>query len=132
MRQPGAPLWEVADIFRLYGATSHRTHPVPPTHPQVMHAIEVCRTAQLGGHAAHCPTCGFERYAYNSCRKRHCPKCQTFTKVQWVEDRKAELLPVPYYFQTVVMESHQDIHVHFLILTFFGLSITAACPPTAN
>ena len=59
--------------------------------------IEVCRTAQLGGHAEHCPTCGFERYAYNACRNRHCPKCQTFTKVQWVEDRKAELLPVPYF-----------------------------------
>ena len=62
-----------------------------------MHAIEACRTAQLGGHAEHCPTCGFERYADNSCRNRHCPKCQTFTKVQWVEDRKAELLPVPYF-----------------------------------
>ena len=97
MRQPGAPRWEVADIFRLYGATYCRTHPVPPTHQQVMHAIEVCRTAPLGGHAEHCPTCGFERYAYNSCRNRHCPKCQTFTKVQWVEDRQAELLPVPYF-----------------------------------
>jgi hypothetical protein len=64
---------------------------------QVMHDIEVCRTAQLGGHAEHCPSCGLERYAYNSCRNRHCPKCQTFAKVQWVEDRKAELLPVPYF-----------------------------------
>ena len=62
-----------------------------------MRDIEACRTAQLGGHAEHCPTCGFERYAYNSCRNRHCPKCQTFPKVQWVEDRKAELLPVPYF-----------------------------------
>jgi Putative transposase/Transposase zinc-binding domain len=96
-RQPSAPPWEVADIFRLYGATYRRTHPVPPAHQKVMHAIEACRTAQLGGHAEHCPTCGFERYAYNSCRNRHCPKCQTFTKVQWVADRKAELLPVPYF-----------------------------------
>jgi hypothetical protein len=96
-RQPSPPPWEVADIFRLYGATYRRTHPVPPAHQQVMHAIEACRTAQLGGHAEHCLTCGFERYAYNSCRNRHCPKCQTFTKVQWVEDRKAELLPVPYF-----------------------------------
>jgi hypothetical protein len=97
MRQPGAPPWEVADIFRLYGATYRRTHLVPPAQQQVMHAIEAGRTAQLGGHAEHCPTCGFERYAYNSCRNRHCPKCQTFTKVQWVADRKAELLPVPYF-----------------------------------
>jgi len=95
--QPSAPPWEVADIFRLYGEPYRRAHPVSPAQQQVMHAIEACRTAQLGGHAEHCPTCGFERYAYNSCRNRHCPKCQTFTKVQWVEDRKAELLPVPYF-----------------------------------
>jgi predicted Zn-ribbon and HTH transcriptional regulator len=97
MRQPSAPSWEVADIFRLYGETYRRAHPVPPAHQKVMRDIEACRTAQLGGHTEHCPTCGFERYAYNSCRNRHCPKCQTFTKAQWVEDRKAELLPVPYF-----------------------------------
>jgi predicted Zn-ribbon and HTH transcriptional regulator len=97
MRQSSAPPWDVAEIFRLYGATYRRTHPVPPAHQKVMHEIEACRTAQLGGHAEHCPSCGFERYAYNSCRNRHCPKCQTFTKVQWVEDRKAEVLPVPYF-----------------------------------
>ena len=97
LRQPNTPPWEVADIFRLYGETYRRAHPVPPAHQRVMRDLEACRTAQLGGHAEHCPTCGFERYAYNSCRNRHCPKCQTFTKVQWVEDRKTELLPVPYF-----------------------------------
>ena len=96
-RQSSAPPWEVADIFRLYGETYRRHHAVPPVQQKVMHDIEACRTAQLGGHAEHCPTCGFERYAYNACRNRHCPKCQTFTKVQWGEDRKAELLPVPYF-----------------------------------
>jgi hypothetical protein len=94
---PRAPPWEVADIFRLYGETYRRAHPVPPAHQKVMRAIEACRTAQLGGHAEHCSTCGFERYAYNSCRHRHCPKCQTCLKVQWVEARKAALLPVPYF-----------------------------------
>ena len=77
---PSAPPWEVADIFRLSGETYRRAHPVPPAHQKVMRDIEACRTAQLGGHAEHCPTCGFERYAYNSCRNRHCPKCQTFTQ----------------------------------------------------
>jgi hypothetical protein len=96
-RKPSAPPWEVADIFRLYGETYRRHHAVPPVQQKVMRDIEACRTAQLGGHAEHCPTCGFERYAYNSCRNRHCPKCQTFPKVQWVEARKAELLPVPYF-----------------------------------
>jgi Putative transposase/Transposase zinc-binding domain len=95
--QPGAPPWEIADIFRLYGATYRRAHLVPPAHQQVMRDLEACRPAQLGGHAALCPTCGFERYAYNSWRHRHCPKCQTYTQVQWVEDRKAERLPVPYF-----------------------------------
>ena len=95
--QASAPPWEVATIFRLSGETYRRAHPVPPAQQKVMRDIEACRTAQLGGHAEHCPTCGFERYAYNSCRNRHCPKCQTFPKVQWVEDRKAELLPVPYF-----------------------------------
>jgi hypothetical protein len=61
--QPRAPPWEVATIFRLYGETSRRAHPVPPAHQKVMRDIEACRTAQLGGHAEHCPTCGFERYA---------------------------------------------------------------------
>jgi Putative transposase/Transposase zinc-binding domain len=96
-RTPSAPSWEVADIFRLYGEAYRRHHAVPPVQQKVIHAIEACRTAQLGGHAEHCPSCGFERYAYNSCRNRHCPKCQTLTQVQWVEDRKAELLPVPYF-----------------------------------
>jgi hypothetical protein len=96
-RMPGAPSWEIADIFRLYGEAYRRHHTVTPMQQHVMHDIETCRTAQLGGHAEHCPSCGFERYAYNSCRNRHCPKCQTFAKVQWVEDRKAELLPVPYF-----------------------------------
>jgi putative transposase/transposase-like zinc-binding protein len=97
VRAPCAPQWEVADIFRLYGAAYRRHHALPPGQQKVMHDIEACRTAQLGGHAEHCPSCGFERYAYNSCRNRHCPKCQTFTRVQWVEERKAELLPVPYF-----------------------------------
>jgi Putative transposase/Transposase zinc-binding domain len=95
--QPSGPPWEVADIFRLSGETYRRAHPVPPAQQQVRRDIEACRTAQLGGHAEHCPTWGFERYAENSCRNRHCPKCQTFPKVPGVEDRKAELLPVPYF-----------------------------------
>jgi hypothetical protein len=94
---PGRPPGEVADVLRHYGATYRATHHVPPSHHKVMHDIMVCRTAALGGHAEQCPQCGFERYAYNSCRNRHCPTCQTMTKAQWVADRQAELLPVPYF-----------------------------------
>jgi Putative transposase/Transposase zinc-binding domain len=95
-RTPGAPSWEVADIFRLYGEASRRHPTVPPIQQQVRHDIAACRTAPRGGHAEHCPSGGWERYASNSCRNRHCPTGQTFAKVQWVEDRKAALLPVPY------------------------------------
>ena len=88
-----------------------------------MRDIEACRTAQRGGHAEHCPTCGFERYAYNSCRNRHCPKCQTFPKVQWVEDRKAELLPVP-YFHLVFTVPHD---LNPLILAYKRPLLTLLC-----
>ena len=63
----------------------------------MLRAIETCRTAVLGGHRDRCASCGFERYSYNSCRNRHCPKCQSLATAQWLEERRAELLPVPYF-----------------------------------
>ena len=69
-----APQWEIADIFRLYGESYRQAHPVSAPQDKVIDAIMACRTAQLGGHAEQCPQCGFERYAYNSCRNRHCPR----------------------------------------------------------
>ena len=62
-----------------------------------MSAIECCRTAALGGHLEQCDGCGHQRVAFNSCRNRHCPKCQSLTRSQWLEDRQAELLPVEYF-----------------------------------
>ena len=91
------PRWEVADILRLHGRQYRERHSLPLSHLKVMHAIEVCRTAYLGGHVERCDSCGHERHAYNSCRNRHCPKCQTLTKVKWLEDRKSELLPTGYF-----------------------------------
>lgn len=89
--------WEVADIFRLYGEAYRLKHALPPSHLKVMHEIEVCRTAYLGGHLEQCDSCGFQRVAYNSCRNRHCPKCQALTKARWLQARTAELLPVTYF-----------------------------------
>jgi len=100
------PRWEVADVFRLHGEAYRRTHPVSPLHRQVMSAIERCRTAALGGHVERCDACGFERVAYNSCRNRHCPKCQSLAKARWLEARRAELLPV-HYFHVVFTLPHQ-------------------------
>jgi len=92
-----AKRWEIADIFREFGGSYRDKNPLPRTHLKVMRAIEVCRTSSLGGHIEKCDACGFEQHAYNSCRNRHCPKCQCLTKARWVEDRKAELLPMPYF-----------------------------------
>lgn len=88
---------EVADVFREYGEQYRRSHALPLSHLKVMHAIEACRTAYLGGHVERCDRCGFEKIAYNSCRNRHCPKCQALAKAEWLENRKAELLPVEYF-----------------------------------
>jgi hypothetical protein len=102
---PQPSQWELADIFRLYGESYRHTQPISAAQAKVMDAIMACRTAQLGGHAEQCPKFGFERYAYNSCRNRHCPKCQTVTKANWVAARRAELLPTP-YFHTVLTLPH--------------------------
>lgn len=91
------PSWEVADIFREYGKDFRIQHPLPLFQKKVMHAIEVCRTSHLGGHLERCDACGYEKPSYNSCRNRHCPKCQALTKSRWLQARKEELLPVGYF-----------------------------------
>ena len=93
------PALEVADIFRECGAHYRKIHgaSMPLEQHRAMRAIEVCRTAFLGGHVDVCDQCGAERQSYNSCRNRHCPKCQSLAKAEWLEARLAELLPVPYY-----------------------------------
>jgi hypothetical protein len=93
------PALEVADIFRDHGAAWRRANAghVSLGQLKVMSAIERCRTAALGGHVARCENCDHTRIAYNSCRNRHCPKCQGAAAKEWLADREAELLPVPYY-----------------------------------
>lgn len=90
---------EVADIFRQAGPAYRQQHADTLNREQrrVMGAIESCRTAALGGHVEQCDVCGHQRIAYNSCRDRHCPKCQSLTRAQWLEDRQADLLPVEYF-----------------------------------
>lgn len=88
---------ELADIFRTYGESYRQAQPLPRAQLKVMRAIESCRTAALGGHLQQCDSCGHQQPAYNSCRNRHCPKCGSLAKAQWLEDRKADLLPVAYF-----------------------------------
>jgi hypothetical protein len=93
------PPLEVAEIFRRYG-DAYRAAAGPPlttAQQRVMTAIETCRTAALGGHVEQCDACGHERIAYNSCRNRHCPKCQSLARAAWVEHRTAELLDCEYF-----------------------------------
>jgi hypothetical protein len=91
------PALEVADIFRAFGDSYCRLYAPPCYHRKTMQAIAACRTAALGGHLEQCDQCGHRRPVYNSCRNRHCPKCQALTKAKWLADRQAELLPVGYF-----------------------------------
>jgi hypothetical protein len=91
------PPVEVADIIRQHGSSFRLTHPLSPEQRRVLRAIEQCRTAALGGHVDQCDTCGHQRISYNSCRNRHCPKCQALAKARWLEARMADLLPVEYF-----------------------------------
>ena len=88
---------ELADIFRQYGQSYRETQSLPSAHRKVMRAVEACRTSALGGHLKRCDRCGFEHPSYNSCRNRHCPKCQSLAKAQWLEKQSSELLPVGYF-----------------------------------
>jgi predicted Zn-ribbon and HTH transcriptional regulator len=93
------PALEVADIFRGHGSAWRQANAgrVSLDQLKVMSAIERCRTAALGGHVARCEDCGYTSIAYNSCRNRHCPKCQGAAARAWLAEREAELLPVTYF-----------------------------------
>jgi hypothetical protein len=90
---------EVAEIFRHHGEAYRQAQAghLGRVERRVMGAIEACRTAVLGGHVEGCADCGLIRIAYNSCRNRHCPKCQSLARAEWLAERQAELLPVPYF-----------------------------------
>jgi hypothetical protein len=88
---------ELAHIFRQHGAAYRAARRLPRQQLRVMRAIEICRTAGLGGHVEQCGHCSHIRVSYNSCRNRHCPKCQSLARARWLEQRTAELLPVEYF-----------------------------------
>src|ERR1700751_2724591 len=101
----GMPSLEVADIFRRHGEAYRKVHAghLGRTERRIMSAIEPCRTARLGGHLERCTQCGLVRVAYNSCRNRHCPKCQGAARTAWLVERQAEMLSV------------QNLHVGFTL-----------------
>jgi hypothetical protein len=97
MSTRGIAAVEVADIFRRHGHNYRNAHPLPKQRLRAMRAIEACRTADLGGHVDECDHCGTKTVSYNSCRNRHCPKCQFLKKERWIEAREKDLLPIPYF-----------------------------------
>ena len=111
---------EVADIFRKFREQYCQDNKVSPTQYRAMRHIEMCRTAELGGHIEVCDHCEFKQNAYNSCRDRHCPKCQTLVKERWLNDRKAELLPCS-YFHNVFTLPHE---LNPLVLTNTKIMLT--------
>jgi len=96
-QEDGRPRLEVADIFRAHGDAYARNHVLTPDQDRVMQDIVRCRTAELGGHLDKCELCSHERPSYNSCRNRHCPKCQSLAQAKWIEKRKERILPIHYF-----------------------------------
>jgi len=101
----GEPRFEVADIFRAYGADYRANHKLSGPQAAAMEAIETCRTSALGGHVDKCDHCGHTEISYNSCRNRNCPKCRGSQRSAWVDARELELLPIQ-YFHIVFTLSH--------------------------
>jgi Transposase zinc-binding domain len=102
---------EVADVFRHFGPAFRNQHggSLSSAQRHAMTAIESCRTAALGGHVERCGDCGHQRVSFNSCRNRNCPKCQGLARAQWLEDRQAELLDVPYFHVVFTVPSQIEV-----------------------
>jgi Putative transposase/Transposase zinc-binding domain len=128
------PKLEVADIFRRHGATWRAANEGHISLPQrrVMTAIEICRTAALGGHVERCDDCGHTRIAYNSCRNRHCPKCQWSAAERWLAAREAELLPVPYFHVVFTLPAAVGAIAYQNKATVYGLLFSAAAETLAT
>ena len=119
---------EVADIFRSHGPAwrdAQHDH-LSLGQLKVMSAIEQCRTATLGGHVLHCPACEHDEVAYNSCRNRHCPKCQASAAKRWFEARQADLLPVAYYHVVFTLPAPISAIAYYNKTVIYGLLFEVA------
>ena len=119
---------EVADVFRRYGEAYRAQHDASLSTAQrrVMSAIELCRTAALGGHVEQCDQCGHQRISYCSCRNRHCPKCQSLARAQWLDDRRAELLATQYFHVVLTLPEEIAAIAHQNKATVYGILFRAA------
>ena len=120
------PAYELAGIFRQHGERYRATHKLPRQQLRVMRAIEICRTSALGGHTEKCSRCSYARNSYNSCRNRHCPKCQGANRFQWLESRQGELLPVEYFHVVFTLPEPIARIAFFNRQTIYGILFRAA------
>jgi hypothetical protein len=122
------PALEVADIFRTHGPVwRHAQHGhLSLGQLKVMSAIEQCRSAALGGHVLRCERCGIDEVSYNSCRNRHCPKCQSSAAKRWLEARQADLLPVEYYHVVFTLPAPIADNAYYNKATVYGLLFDVA------
>ena len=122
------PAFELADVFRRHGEGYERANAghLGRVERRVIRAITACRTAALGGHVERCEDCGLTRIAYNSCRNRHCPKCQGSARAEWLAARQAELLPVPYFHVVFTLPSAAAEIAFQNKQTIYGLLMRAA------
>jgi hypothetical protein len=127
-QRPGRPAFEVADVFRAHGEAYRQSHALSGDQLKVMRDIEVCRTEVLGGHLDECPACDcdFSRPSYNSCRNRHCPKCQSLTQARWVERRIEHILPIHYFHVVFTLPSELRSLVRANRADLFSLLLMAA------
>ena len=134
------PRLEVADVLRRYGEAYREQHAASLSTAQrrVMSVIELCRSAALGSHREHCDQCPYERTCYDSCRNRHCPKCQSLARAQWIEDRQSELLDTQYFHivftlpEEIAAIAYQNKKVVYDISFGPLLKPCAPSPPTPN
>lgn len=119
---------EVADIFRRHGEAWRKENAghLSLAQLRVMSAIGACRTAVLGGHVERCEDCAHTRVAYNSCANRHCPKCQWSAAARWIEEREAELLPVPYFHVVFTLPTEIGVVAYHNKPKLYGLLMSAA------
>ena len=124
---------EVADIFRLYGDAYHERfgRRMPPSHRRALSDICDCRTAVFGGHVYDCDRCGHRQYAYHSCKNRSCPKCQAGDTEVWLEQRRQELLAVP-YFHVVLTLPNCRVELTRCGITASGILAIVSCCAVCN
>jgi len=120
------PRIEVADIVRKYGAEYRQKHRLDSWHQGVLNAIQNCRTQILGGHIDQCDCCGHQAISYNSCRNRHCPKCQGMDNIRWVQEREAELLPIEYFHVIFTLPHELNLLAQYNPSTVYNLLFKAA------